>query len=154
MERSRPRSQRIAISLLVGVPLVILWTSAASQLIWHIHGRRDTPIPLIVLMTALLVGLLAVTFRHLNRSITKFSYDGSTLRFQTSGRREMQARSIDEISEINPWYGRGSGLGQMLGYRLAFRDLQEVRLELRVSNASALAERLQADRWPEHQATL
>jgi hypothetical protein len=154
MERSRPRTQRVALACLFGLPLVLIAISAARQLIWHIDGRREAPLPLIILMAALLVGGLATNLRSLGRNITEFSYDGSALRFRTSARRDMKVRSIDEIDEINPWYGRGSGLGQMLGYRLTFRDQQEVRLELRVSNAEALAERLQADRWPERQPTL
>jgi hypothetical protein len=154
MERSRPRKQRIAVSSLLGLPLVFLWISAARQFIWHIHTRRDAPLLAIVLLTVFMLWAIATAFRSLSRNITEFSYDGSTLRFRTSERPEMQARSLDEISEINPWYGRGRGPGQMLGYRLTFRDRQEVRLELCVSNASDLAKQLQADRWPEHQPTL
>jgi hypothetical protein len=153
IDPSRPRAQRVTLVFLVGLPLATLWTSAARQLIWHVPGRLQAPIPLTISMTALLLGLLAVAFRYLARNITKFSYDGSTLRFQTSGRPEMEV-SVEELSEINPWYGRGRGPGQMLGYRLMFRDRREFFLELRVSNSQALAARLQADRWPEHQPTL
>jgi hypothetical protein len=154
MERFRPRAQRVAVVCLLGLPLTILWVSAARQLIWHIHTRRDTPLPAIVLITVAMFWVIGASFRSLNRKITGFTYDSSTPRFRAGGQTAMQARSIDELSEINEWYGRGRGPGQMLGYRLMFRDRQEFILELRVPNSKALAERLQADRWPEHQATL
>jgi hypothetical protein len=154
MERFRPRAQRLAVVCLLGLPLAILWISAARQLIWHVHTRRDAPLPAIVLITAAMFWVIAASFRSLSRKITAFSYDGSTLRFRTGDQSEVRARPIDELSQLNPWYGRGRGPGQMSGYRLMFCDRQELLLELRVSSSQSLAERLQADRWPEHQATL
>lgn len=150
-----PAWQRWALRLVPWVCLAFFALVAwASGPLWH--GSRLALMPMIIIFLLLTVWATATVLWFERRVIGECEYDGRTIRFQTIGQPAEQAHALEELSEIGEWLGqqgRGS-LGQMLGYRLSFRDGRQVLLSVGVARAKELARRLEANRWPDHPGTL
>jgi hypothetical protein len=96
------------------------------------------------LIGLLLAAIPAYVWR-LRRIISEFTYNGTTLQLRTLGNlNPMRTRDLSQITGIREWKGRTHGPG----YQLIFRDKPTAYLELAVSNAAWLVERLQLEPRP------
>jgi hypothetical protein len=94
-----------------------------------------------VVMMGISGGVIAMQLRFRRNIIKQYSYDGRALRYSTLGSPATETRDLSEIEEIGEWRGRGN----LLGYKLRFRDRKTVYLQYGATNSVAMALRIWKD---------